>query len=147
MKIVLQRVCQAQVSVQNRIVWNIGKWLLLFVGIEIGDSENDIDKMVQKILNIRIFEDENAKMNLSVTDTLGEILSVSQFTLLADTKKWNRPSFQNAENPAIAEKLWNQFNEKMAKNLAHIETGIFGADMQVNIVNDGPVTIILDSKK
>lgn len=145
MKVILQRVTSASVEVDNQIVGKITNGLLLLVGIESGDSEDLIKKFAKKILNLRIFEDENGKMNLSVLDTRGSILSVSQFTLAADCKKWNRPSFAGAENPEIAKKFWEKLNEKMRENII-IETGIFGAEMKVNLINNGPVTIILDSR-
>lgn len=145
MKVVLQRVTSASVEVKEKIVWKIQNGLLLLVGIESGDSEDLIEKFAKKILNLRIFEDENGKMNLSVLDTGGSILSVSQFTLAADCKKWNRPSFANAENPEIAKIFWEKFNKKLSENIV-VETGIFGAEMKVSLINDGPVTIILDSK-
>lgn len=147
MKVVLQRVTSASVEVEKKIVGKIDNWLLLLVGMSENDDEATIEKMVKKILNLRIFQDENGKMNLSVLDTGGEILSVSQFTLFADCKKWNRPSFIGAGNPEIAKKLWEDFNQKIFEKTGKIQTGIFGADMKVALENDGPVTIILDSEE
>ncbi len=146
MKIILQRVTSASVEVDNKIVWQIKAWYLLLVWIGHNDSELDADKLAKKILNLRIFCDENGKMNLSLIDIGGKILSVSQFTLFADCKKWNRPSFTNAWNPDFAKKLWEYFNNKLRENI-EVETGIFGAEMKVNLLNNGPVTIILDSEE
>lgn len=144
MKVVLQRVSHALVKVDKQIVWQIEKWLLLLVWVWQSDTKQDADKLTKKILNLRIFRDENDKMNLSVQDIGGKILSVSQFTLFADCKKWNRPSFVNAWHPDTAKNLWEYFNEKLREN-TQVETGVFGADMKVSLENDGPVTIVLDS--
>lgn len=145
MRIIVQRVDNASVSVEWKIVWQIKKWLLLFVGIGQNDGENDIEKMVKKIINLRIFQDENQKMNLSVSDIDGQILSISQFTLFADCKKWNRPSFTNSANPEFAKNLWDFFNKKLGEYIK-VETGIFGADMKIDLLNNWPVTIFLDSE-
>lgn len=147
MKAIIQRVNQASVQVEWNIVGKINRGFLVFFGISSGDSKADAEKILKKIFNLRIFQDENGKMNLSIKDINWEILSVSQFTLCADCKKWNRPSFTNAENPEIAKKLWEFCNEKIRTELGKVETGIFGADMKINIENNGPVTIILDSKE
>lgn len=144
MKIILQRVSSASVAVDGKIVGQIEKWLLLLVWVWQSDTKEDANKLAKKVLNLRIFRDENDKMNLSVQDIGGKILSVSQFTLFADCKKWNRPSFVNAWHPEIAKNLWEYFNEKLRENIP-VETGVFGADMKVSLENDGPVTIVLDS--
>lgn len=146
MKIVLQRVSHASVEVNWQIVGQIEKWLLLLVWVWQDDTKIDADKLAKKILNLRIFQDENEKMNLSVQDIGGKILSVSQFTLFANCKKGNRPSFTNAWHPEMAKNLWEYFNKKLRENIS-VETGIFGADMKVELENDGPVTILLDSKE
>lgn len=146
MKIVLQRVSSASVSVNQEIVGSIQNGLLLLLGIEEEDNHEDIDWLIQKIINMRIFSDKEGKMNLSLVDISGELLIVSQFTLHASTKKGNRPSFIRAARPEIAIPLYNQFIETCKKQIPNTETGIFGADMQVALVNDGPVTIVIDSK-
>lgn len=146
MKVVVQRSKNSKVTIDGKINGSISHGFVLLVGFTNGDSEQIIDKMIKKILNLRIFEDENEKMNLSIQDVKGQILSISQFTLYADSKKGNRPSFINALNPTDASKLYDSFNEKLSKEI-HTETGIFGADMKVEIYNDGPVTIILDSEE
>ena len=143
MKVVIQRVKEASVSIDGKIISKINNGLLLFVGFKIYDNVDDIDYMVDKILNLRIFED-NDKMNLSVKDVQGGILSVSQFTLYADTKKGCRPSFTSAMKYDDAIKMYDIFNDKLKKKYDNIETGIFGADMKINLINDGPVTILLE---
>ncbi len=145
MKIVLQRVRQAQVAVDEKMVASISQGLLLLVGIGPDDGPEDLDYMARKVLNMRIFSDPAGKMNLSVLDIGGQILSVSQFTLYASTKKGNRPAFTRAAPPQMARKLYQDFNQILSESLV-LEQGEFGADMQVSLVNDGPVTIILDSK-
>ncbi|WP_019785107.1 D-aminoacyl-tRNA deacylase [Streptococcus sobrinus] len=145
MKIVVQRVSQAQVTIGGKTVASIGQGLLLLVGIGPDDESEDVNYLARKVLNIRIFSDPEDKMNLSVQDIQGEILSVSQFTLFANTKKGNRPSFTEAASPQIARKLYQDFNKILSKILP-VKTGEFGADMKVSLINDGPVTIILDSK-
>ena len=145
MKIILQRVRQAQVAVDEKMVASIGQGLLLLVGIGPDDGPEDLDYMARKVLNMRIFSDPAGKMNLSVLDIGGQILSVSQFTLYASTKKGNRPAFTRAAPPQMAKKLYQDFNQILSESLV-LEQGEFGADMQVSLVNDGPVTIILDSK-
>ena len=147
MKVVLQRVASASVTVEDRIVGAIQKGILVLVGIEDADSQEDIDWLVTKITQLRIFGDDNGVMNLSVEEVNGEVLVVSQFTLHAATKKGNRPSYIKAARPEIAipiyEKFVNTLENKMGKK---VPTGIFGADMKVALLNDGPVTIIMDSK-
>ncbi len=145
MKIVLQRVRQAQVAIDEKMVASISQGLLLLVGIGPDDGPEDLDYMARKVLNMRIFSDPAGKMNLSVLDIGGQILSVSQFTLYANTKKGNRPAFTRAAPPQMARKLYQDFNQILSESLV-LEQGEFGADMQVSLVNDGPVTIILDSK-
>ncbi|SEF22809.1 D-tyrosyl-tRNA(Tyr) deacylase [Streptococcus gallolyticus] len=145
MKVVIQRVKKAQVVIDEELVGDIKQGLLLLVGVGPDDEQEDLDYAVRKITNIRIFSDDMGKMNLSVQDVKGSILSVSQFTLFADTKKGNRPAFTGAAKPDKAEQLYNAFNEALAQCVP-VETGVFGADMHVSLVNDGPVTIILDTK-
>lgn len=145
MKIVIQRVSESHVKVDGNIVGEIGKGLMLLVGIDENDTETDADWLVQKILNLRIFGDEDGKLNLSVQDIKGEILCISQFTLIADYKKGNRPSFIKAAKPDKAIPLFDYFKEKISKSGLKTESGIFGADMKVSLINDGPVTIVMDS--
>ncbi|MBC5838554.1 D-aminoacyl-tRNA deacylase [Flavobacterium muglaense] len=147
MKVVLQRVSSASVTVDSKVVANIDKGLLVLVGIEDADNQEDSDWLVGKIAKIRIFEDENQVMNLSVQDIQGDIIVVSQFTLHAATKKGNRPSYIKAARPEVAIPLYEYFIQKLESELGKkIQTGIFGADMKVSLLNDGPVTIIIDSK-
>jgi D-tyrosyl-tRNA(Tyr) deacylase len=147
LKIVLQRVSSASVTIENKIVADIQKGLLILIGIEAADSQEDIDWLVGKITKVRIFEDENQVMNLSVKDIDGDIITVSQFTLHASTKKGNRPSYIKAAKPDVAIPLYENFVQQVEKELGKkIQTGVFGADMKVSLLNDGPVTIIIDSK-
>ncbi|MBF4493824.1 D-tyrosyl-tRNA(Tyr) deacylase [Flavobacterium sp. MR2016-29] len=147
MKVVLQRVSQASVTVDNQVVANIQKGLLVLVGIEDSDNQEDIDWLVGKIIKMRIFGDESDIMNCSVQDIDGEILVVSQFTLHASTKKGNRPSYIKASKPEFAIPMYENFVKTLEKELnKKVQTGIFGADMKVSLLNDGPVTIIMDSK-
>ena len=147
MKAVLQRVSSASVTISEKIVAQIDSGLLVLVGIEDADMQEDIHWLCQKIVNLRIFGDENDIMNLSVKDIQGDIIVVSQFTLHANTKKGNRPSYIKASKPEIAIPLYENFVQQMELELdKKIQTGKFGADMKVAIVNDGPVTIIIDSK-
>lgn len=147
MKVVIQRVISASVTIETEIVANIQSGLLVLVGIEDDDSQEDINWLSQKIINLRIFGDENEVMNLSVKDIQGDIIIVSQFTLHASTKKGNRPSYIKASKPEIAVPLYEKFVQKMELELGKkIQTGKFGADMKVALVNDGPVTLIIDSK-
>nr|WP_278914664.1 D-aminoacyl-tRNA deacylase [Streptococcus lutetiensis] len=145
MKVVIQRVKEAQVMIDDELVGDISQGLLLLVGVGPDDEQEDLDYAVRKITNMRIFSDDMGKMNLSIQDIKGSILSVSQFTLFAETKKGNRPAFTGAAKPDKAEKMYLDFNEALAQ-FVPVETGVFGADMQVSLVNDGPVTIILDTK-
>jgi D-tyrosyl-tRNA(Tyr) deacylase len=147
LKVVLQRVSHASVTIDNKIVADIQKGLLILVGIEDADNQEDINWLCQKIGNLRIFGDENEVMNLSVKDIDGEVIVVSQFTLHALTKKGNRPSYIKASKPEIAIPLYENFVKQLEKELGKkVQTGIFGADMKVLLVNDGPVTIQIDSK-
>jgi D-tyrosyl-tRNA(Tyr) deacylase len=147
LKAVLQRVSSASVTISDKIVAQIDNGLLVLVGIEDADSQEDIYWLSQKIVNLRIFGDENDVMNLSVKDIQGDIIVVSQFTLHANTKKGNRPSYIKASKPEIAIPLYENFVQQMELELGKkIQTGVFGADMKVALVNDGPVTIIIDSK-
>ena len=145
MKIIIQRVKKAQVSIEGQVYGQIQQGLLLLVGVGPEDQKEDLDYVVRKLVNMRIFSDAEGKMNLSVKDIQGEILSISQFTLFADTKKGNRPAFTGAAKPDVAEDFYQDFNRELAKEVP-VKTGIFGAYMQVELVNDGPVTIILDTK-
>ena len=146
MNVVVQRVNKASVSVNEEIVGKIDKGLCVLVGFTENDTIEDINYIVRKIINLRIFDDENGVMNKSVLDIDGKILSISQFTLYADTKKGNRPSYVKVLGGTEACKLYNQFNELLKENV-EVETGVFGADMQVEIHNNGPVAIIIDSKE
>ena len=147
MKAVIQRVTSASVAVDGKIVGKCGNGYLVLLGAAEGDTEADVEIIARKISNLRVFCDENDKMNLSILDIGGEILAISQFTLLADVKKGNRPSFINALEPASAEKLYELFCEKLIENgVQRVEKGIFGADMKVSLLNDGPVTIIYDTE-
>lgn len=145
MRIVIQRVRQASVSIDGKIAGEIQQGLLLLVGICPEDGQEDIEYAVRKISQMRIFSDQEDRMNLSVQDVGGQILSISQFTLYADTKKGNRPAFTGAAKPDLATALYDQFNQKLARTVP-VQTGEFGADMKVSLVNDGPVTIVLDTK-
>jgi len=146
MKVVIQRVSEACVKVEDEIAGEIKQGLLLLIGIDENDEKTDADWLAQKILNLRIFGDENGKLNLSVLDVSGEILCISQFTLIADYKKGNRPSFIKAAKPDRAIPLFEYFKTEIARSTLKIESGIFGADMKVSLVNDGPVTIVFDSQ-
>ena len=146
MKVVVQRSLDSSVLVNNRITGSIDKGLVILVGFTDGDTIDDINYIVKKVVGLRIFDDENGVMNLSIKDINGSILSISQFTLYADTTKGNRPSYINAMKGENAIKLYEEFNKKLKENDINIQTGIFGAEMDVHIRNDGPVTIILDSK-
>ena len=144
MRVVVQRSKESSVSINNKIVGSIEKGLDILVGFTDGDKEENIDYIVKKIVNLRIFDDENHIMNKSILDVGGSILSISQFTLYADTKKGNRPSYIKAMKGDLATNLYDLFNEKLRKYVS-VETGVFGADMCVSIKNDGPVTIIIES--
>lgn len=147
MRVVLQRVSEATVTVDRKIVSSIKNGLLILLGITHQDSQKDIDWLCKKIINLRIFNDSNGVMNLSLFDTQGEAIVVSQFTLHASTKKGNRPSYINAAKPEIAIPLYEKFVNQLELELGKkVGTGIFGADMKVQLLNDGPVTIVIDSK-
>jgi len=146
MRVVIQRVSEASVKVEDQIVGTIQQGLMLLIGIDEQDEFADADWLIQKILNLRIFSDEDNKMNLSVTDIDGQILCISQFTLIADYKKGNRPSFIKAAKPEKAIQLFEYFKLKISQSDLKTESGIFGADMKVSLINDGPVTIIMDSR-
>lgn len=145
MKVILQRSKKSSVSVDNKVVGSIDSGLVILVGFTEGDNETVIDKMINKIINLRIFNDENNIMNKSILEVGGSILSISQFTLYADVRKGRRPSYIKALNGDQSIKLYDLFNEKL-KQYINVATGIFGADMTVNISNDGPVTIIIESE-
>ena len=148
MKVVIQRVLNASVKVDGELINSIGKGFLLLVGVENGDTKAEADVLADKIFGLRVFEDENGKMNLPISDIDGEILAISQFTLLADCRKGRRPSFINAAVTDIAKPLYEYFCEKLVFHGARsVKQGIFGADMKVSLINDGPVTIVLDSKE
>jgi len=144
MRTVIQRVKEAKVEVDRKIVGQIKQGILVFFGCHKDDKENLLDYLVDKIINMRIFSDENDKMNLSLKDIKGEILVVSQFTLLADTKKGRRPSFINSMDPKKAKEFYEKFISKLKMHIKNVSTGIFGAKMQIFLVNDGPVTFVLD---
>lgn len=146
MRVVLQRVSEANVVVDNQCVGSIKKGLLLLVGVTHEDTQEDIDYLARKISHLRIFEDSSGKMNENIQAIQGEILSISQFTLYGQTKRGNRPSFTQAAAPELAIRLYEQFNECLRSYQLPVQTGIFGADMKVHLVNDGPVTLMLDSK-
>lgn len=144
MKAVIQRVAKASVEIDSKVVGEIKKGMLVLFGCHKDDTEEKIDILVDKLINFRIFEDENEKMNLSLKDINGQVLIVSQFTLLADTKKGRRPSFIDAMEPIKAKDFYDKFILKMKKEISLVETGVFAAKMKVFLINDGPVTFILD---
>lgn len=146
MRVVVQRVKHASVTINGTVNGKINNGFLVLLGIQSTDSEQDVDYLVKKVANLRIFSDENDKMNLSLKDVNGELLIVSQFTLYANCKEGNRPSFVEAAKPDIAIPLYEYFVSECKKIIPVVETGIFGADMKVDLLNDGPVTIIMDSK-
>lgn len=146
MRIVIQRVSKASVSIDEEVVGQIARGFMVLVGVEEADSQEDVDYLVRKTANMRIFEDEEGKMNISLKDVGGQVLSISQFTLHANTKKGNRPSFVDAARPDHSLPLYEAYNEGLRQEGLIVETGEFGADMQISLINDGPVTIIIDSK-
>ena len=145
MKFVIQRVTQASVTVDNEMIGKVGKGFLVLIGISNTDTKEIADKMLRKLIGLRIFEDENGKTNLALKDVDGELLLISQFTLYADCKKGNRPSFIKAGNPELANSLYEYIIAACQKEVPVVETGSFGADMKVELLNDGPFTIVLDS--
>lgn len=147
MRVVLQRVSEASVTIEGKIHGQIKNGLLLLVGIEDNDTEEILQKIAKKCIELRIFSDENDKMNLSLLDKHYDILSVSQFTLYADCKKGRRPSFTKAGKSEFASKMYDRFNEILRSHNVKVETGVFAADMKVSLLNDGPITIILDSEE
>lgn len=146
MKFVIQRVTHAEVEVEQEIIGSIQNGYLVLIGIAEDDTEEIADKLVKKLLGLRIFADENGKTNLSLKDVNGSLLLISQFTLYADCRKGNRPSFVNAGNPEKANELYEYIIEKCRDEVSDVQTGSFGADMKITLLNDGPFTIILDSK-
>ncbi len=146
MRVVVQRVKEASVTADGRTTGAIGKGLLLLVGIALGDDREEAERMTRKIAALRIFEDNEGRMNLNVTDAGGDVLSVPQFTLLADTEKGNRPGFDGAAEPGDAEALWMLFNDLLRGQGIKVEQGKFGARMEVALINDGPVTFVVDPK-
>ncbi len=146
-KAVIQRVKEASVTIDQQIVGEISQGFLILLGIHAEDTVADIDYLVRKITKLRVFEDQEGKMNLDLAAVSGEILSVSQFTLYADTKKGNRPSFVKAAQPEVAMALYELFNQKLRAEKIFVATGEFGANMQIALVNDGPVTIVIDTRE
>lgn len=144
MRVLVQRVISSKVEVDRKVVGEIGKGIMLLVGFTDGDGEKEIDYMVDKVINLRIFDDENGVMNKSLLDINGSILSISQFTLYADASKGRRPSYVRALPGDKATILYDEFNKKLRENNVHTETGIFGAEMEVSLINDGPVTIFIE---
>ena len=144
MRVVLQKVNRAQVTIDGTVVGKIGRGYMLLVGFAPEDGDEQLDYLVHKIVNLRVFEDESGKMNKGLKDVDGAILSISQFTLYADTRHGNRPGFTDAAKPEIAAPLYERFNQKLAATGVHVETGRFGANMQVDLENDGPTTIIYE---
>lgn len=144
MKLVIQRVQKAKVEVNNEIVGKIGQGFLVLFGVGQGDTKEQADFLAEKLCNLRVFGDENGKMNLSIKDIDGELLIVSQFTLYADCKKGNRPNFINAAKPELANELYEYFIDECKKMVKNVQKGVFGAKMKVSLLNDGPITIILE---
>ena len=147
MRAVIQRVKESSVAIDGQTVGQCGHGLMVLIGVENGDTDRDLAYIADKVPNLRIFEDENGKMNLSLMDMGGQILAISQFTLLGDARGGRRPSFTAAARPDTAVPLYEALVEKWRGMGIHVETGVFGADMQVSLINDGPVTILLDSRK
>ena len=146
MRFVIQRVSSASVTIDGKVSGEIGKGFVVLIGIGEDDTKEIADKLLHKLLNMRIFEDENGKTNLALKDVSGELLMISQFTLYANCKKGNRPSFIKAGNPELANNLYEYIIAKCKEEIPDVQTGIFGADMKISLVNDGPFTILLDSE-
>lgn len=146
MKLVIQRVKHASCTVDNEVIGAIKNGFCVFIGVSNEDNTEIADKMIKKLIGMRIFEDENGKTNLSLADVNGSLLLISQFTLYADCKKGNRPSFTNAGNPELANQLYEYMIEKCKEQVTNVQTGSFGADMKIELLNDGPFTIVLDSR-
>ena len=147
MRVVIQRVKNASVKIDGNVNGTINTGFLVFLGIASTDTKQDVDYLVKKVVNLRVFSDENDKMNLSLKDVNGELLVISQFTLYGNCREGNRPSFIEAARPDVAVPLYEYFVEECKKQISVVETGVFGADMKVSLLNDGPVTIIIESKK
>lgn len=147
MRVVIQRVKNASVEIDNKVNGKINTGFLVLLGIASTDTKQDVDYLVKKVVNLRVFSDENDKMNLSLKDINGELLVISQFTLYGNCREGNRPSFIEAARPDVAIPLYEYFVEECKKQISVVETGVFGADMKVSLLNDGPVTIIIESKK
>lgn len=147
MRVVIQRVKNASVEIDGNVNGKINTGFLVLLGIASTDTKQDVDYLVKKVVNLRVFSDENDKMNLSLKDVNGELLVISQFTLYGNCREGNRPSFIEAANPDVAIPLYEYFVEECRKQISVVETGVFGADMKVSLLNDGPVTIIIESKK
>lgn len=147
MKVVLQRVKSAEVMVEQQTLGSIQQGYVLFVGIQVGDTKEEAAYLAKKISELRLFEDETGKMNLNIHEVSGQVLSISQFTLIANTKRGRRPSFGKAEAPAQARKMYEYFNDCLQEQQLSVQTGQFGADMLVNLCNDGPVTIVFDTRE
>ena len=145
MRFVIQRVAHASVTVDERVTGAIDKGFLVLIGVEEADTKEIADKLIKKLIGMRIFEDENGKTNLALADVGGSLLLVSQFTLYADCKKGNRPSFTRAGNPVMAEEMYEYIIAECRKQVENVQTGVFGADMKVELLNDGPFTVVLDS--
>lgn len=147
MRVVIQRVKNASVEIDNKVNGKINTGFLVLLGIASTDTKQDVDYLVKKVVNLRVFSDENDKMNLALKDINGELLVISQFTLYGNCREGNRPSFIEAARPDVAIPLYEYFVEECKKQISVVETGVFGADMKVSLLNDGPVTIIIESKK
>ena len=147
MRFVIQRVLESSVSVDGKVVGSIGKGFMVLIGVGAGDTRETADKMIKKLIGMRIFEDENGKTNLNLESVGGSLLLISQFTLYADCKRGNRPGFTDAGAPDLAEELYEYIIAECRKSVPVVERGIFGADMKVSLINDGPFTVILDSEK